>query len=163
VYRLGSYRITQGTLAATADYALTFKGHRQGFSKVIEILGKPSVAPDPGEGALNDPAARQHDEALHVVVPLDPSRSHGTFATAASNLPGVVTAVSPDQFEPREVPTVLVEHQAGPVAILGRGGMDDDPHRQPFTIDQGVNLTTLDFRAGVVTPLVVFTAPFRLI
>ena len=38
--------------------------------------------------------------------------------------------------------------------------MNDDTHRQPFAVDQGVDFTALDLLAGVVTDLVVSTAPF---
>jgi len=31
--------------------------------------------------------------------------------------------------------------------------MDDDPHRQPFAVDQGVDLASLNHLAGVVTRL----------
>jgi hypothetical protein len=38
--------------------------------------------------------------------------------------------------------------------------VDEDPHRQPFAVDQGVDLADLDLLAGVVTHLIVLTAPF---
>jgi hypothetical protein len=38
--------------------------------------------------------------------------------------------------------------------------MDDDPHRQPFAVDQGVDFAALDMLAGVATDLLVVTAPF---
>ena len=44
---------------------------RQCRREVLVILGKATVAAEPGEGALHDPAPRQHDEALHVVGSLD--------------------------------------------------------------------------------------------
>jgi len=56
------------------------------------------------------------------------------------NLPGVVAAISPDQFEPWEAPPYLVEHQPGAVAVLDRGRVNNHPHRQSFGIDQGVDL-----------------------
>ena len=57
----------------------------EGFGEVLEILGETPVAPEPGEGALDHPAARQHDKAFHVVAPFDDLRAQrGTFATAAS-------------------------------------------------------------------------------
>jgi hypothetical protein len=56
----------------------------------------------------------------------------------------MVAAVSPDQFEPGEAPAYLVEDQPGRVAILDRGGMNDDTHRQPFAVDQRVDFTALD-------------------
>ena len=42
------------------------------------------------------------------------------------NLPG---PIGPDQFEPGETPADLFEDQSSPVAVLDRGGVDDDPHR----------------------------------
>ena len=36
----------------------------QGFGKVLEVFGKPPGSAEPGEGALDHPAARQDDEAL---------------------------------------------------------------------------------------------------
>ena len=62
-------------------------------------------------------------------------RSRRAFATAASTC-----RLGPDEFEPREVPAYLVEDQPGPVAVLDRGGANDDPHRQPFAVDQGADL-----------------------
>jgi hypothetical protein len=38
--------------------------------------------------------------------------------------------------------------------------MDDDPHRQPFTVDQSVDFAALDPLVGVITHLAVVTAPF---
>jgi hypothetical protein len=38
--------------------------------------------------------------------------------------------------------------------------VDNDPHRQPFAINQGVDLAALHVLAGVVTRLVIFAAPF---
>jgi hypothetical protein len=53
----------------------------------------------------------------------------------------------------------LVEHQSGAVAILDRGRVDNHPHRQPLGIDQRGDLAAFHL-AGVITHLVVFTAPF---
>ena len=43
----------------------------QVFGKVLEVLGEPPVSPEPGEGALDYPAARQDDKAFHVIAALD--------------------------------------------------------------------------------------------
>ena len=107
------------------------------------------------------PAARQDDEALHVVAPLDDLHAQdGHFGHRSVNLPRVVAAIGPDQFEPGEAPAYLVEDQPGTVAVLDGGGVDDDPHRQSLGIDQGVDLAAFHLLAGVVTHCVVFTAPF---
>ena len=93
--------------------------------------------------------------ALRVVAPLDDLQAQKRhLCRRGYNLPGVVAAISPDQFEPREAPAYLVEDQPGPVAVLDRGGVDHDPHRQPFAVDEGVDLAALHLLAGVVTHLV---------
>ena len=100
-------------------------------------------------------------ETVHVVAPLDDLLAqHWHLGHGRFNLPRVAAAIGPDQFEPEETPAYLFEDQAGPIAVLNGGGVDDDPHRQPFGIDQCVDLATLHLLAGVVTHRVVFAAPF---
>jgi hypothetical protein len=70
----------------------------------------------------------------------------------------VAASISPDQFQPRETSADLVEDQAGPVAVLDRGGMDDDLHWQPFAVDQSVELAAPDLLAGVVTHLAMYSS-----
>ena len=70
-------------------------------------------------------AARQHDEAPRVVAPLDDLHAQRRHLCHRSvDLPGVVAAIGPDQFEPREAAAYLVEDESGPVAVLYRGGVD---------------------------------------
>src|ERR1700720_4554774 len=38
----------------------------QSFREVLKILGETPVSPEPGEGALDHPAARQDDEAIRA-------------------------------------------------------------------------------------------------
>ena len=103
--------------------------------------------------ALNHPKARQDDEALHVVAPLDDLYAQDRHLGDGSiNLPGVLAAISPDQFEPGEASAYLVEDQPAPAAILDRGGADDDPHREPFCVDRGVDLAPLHLLAGLREP-----------
>jgi hypothetical protein len=87
------------------------------FSK---SLARRRLRPEPGESALDNPAARQDDEALHVVAPLVDLRAQRRHTCHRSvNLPGVVAAIGPDQLEPREAPAYLVEDELGPVAVPG--------------------------------------------
>jgi hypothetical protein len=46
------------------------------------------------------------------------------------------------------------------MAVLDSGEVDNDPHRQPLGIDQSVDFAALHVLAGVITRLVVLTAPF---
>lgn len=133
----------------------------QGVGEVLVVLGETPVAAKPGEGALDDPATRQDDEAGHVVAPFDDlDPEGGNLGGGLIDLSGVVASVGPDQFEPWEAVADLIEHQAGTVAILDAGGVDDDPHRQPEGIDQGVDLAALHLLAGVVAHRAVVAAPF---
>jgi hypothetical protein len=56
----------------------------QGFGKILEVFGKTTVASEPGESALDHPAARQDDEAMFSLRLTISVRSGGTFATATS-------------------------------------------------------------------------------
>jgi hypothetical protein len=81
----------------------------QSFGKVLEVLGETPVASEPGESALDHPAARQDDKALPVVAPLyDPHAQPRYFCYRSFNLPRVV-AIGPDQFEPREATAHFAE------------------------------------------------------
>src|SRR5262249_53731358 len=81
----------------------------EGFGEVLEILDKPPVAPEPREGALDHPASRQDDETLYAVAPFDDLQAKPRhFRHRSVNLPCVVAAIGPDQFEPREPSAYLV-------------------------------------------------------
>jgi hypothetical protein len=62
----------------------------QGFGKILEVPGETPVASEPGEGALDHPAARQDDKALPVVARLNDLRAQSRYSCHRSvNLPGV--------------------------------------------------------------------------
>jgi hypothetical protein len=69
-------------------------------------------------------------------------RSRGAFATAVVNLPGIVAAIGPDRFEPREALADLAEGQPGPVAVPDRGGVYDYP----------IGIPSLSTRAWILRP-----------
>jgi hypothetical protein len=48
----------------------------QGFGEVLEVLGDTPASSELGEGTLDHPAARQDDEALHIVATLDDLHAH---------------------------------------------------------------------------------------
>jgi hypothetical protein len=63
-------------------------------------------------------------------------------------LPDVAAAIGPDELEPWEAFTYLAEDQPGPVAVLDRRGMNNDPHREIFAIDQGLDFAAPHLLAG---------------
>jgi hypothetical protein len=54
------------------------------FGKVLEVLGETPVASEPGESSRDNPAAREDNEALHVVAPLG---KRVTFEQPSSGTP----------------------------------------------------------------------------
>jgi hypothetical protein len=95
------------------------------FSKV---LGQTPVSSEPGEGALDHPAARQDDEPFYVVVPLDDLHTQQRHLCHRSlNLPRAGAAIGPNQVEPREAAESLIENETGPVTVLKRLRVDNDP------------------------------------
>ncbi len=73
---------------------------------------------------------------------------------------GVVAIVRPDQFEPGKACADFIEHKRRVIAVLNIGGMNNNPQRQAFGVDQGVNFAALHLFAGVVAGQAVMTAPF---
>jgi hypothetical protein len=53
----------------------------------------------------------------------------GLLGNGGIDLRGFVSAVGPDHFEPAKAAAYLVENQRGSVAVLDRGGVDDDAMR----------------------------------
>ena len=59
--------------------------------------------------------SQQDDKALHVVAPLDDLQAQPRYVCHRRvNLPGVIAAIGPYQFEPREAPANFVENQPAP-------------------------------------------------
>ena len=99
-----------------------------GLGEVFVILGDAAVTPEPGEGSLDDPAARQDHEAFQVVAALDDLEAqHGNFSDGGVDLPRVVAIIRPDQFEPGKAVADFFEDERRAIAVLDAGGMNDGP------------------------------------
>jgi len=115
------------------------------FGPRFKILGQTTVASELGEGALHHPAPCDDDKGLHAVAPLDDlHEQQGHLYHGSVNLPGVVAAVGPDQFEPREAPADFGENQRGSVAVL-------DAAEWTMTCIGSPSLST---RAWILRPLI---------
>lgn len=99
------------------EYELDGSERYEGLQRrgeVLEILSEAAISPEPGEGALGHPAAGKDNKATHVSAALDDlqaQRRH--LGDGGLDLPGMVAAIGPDQFEPREAQAYLVEDQTG--------------------------------------------------
>src|ERR1017187_6590239 len=126
-----------------------------GFGLSFVVAIESAVASEPTEGAFHHPAARQHLEGVKVgaLDDLDGAapQSPGPFQQCSR-----VAAVGPDMFD---APASLPAEEGGqplfgPIPILNIGGKHHDYEEQADRIDQDMPLASVDFFAGVVTPLV---------
>jgi len=131
-----------------------------GASVTLEVAGETTVAADPGEGALDNPAFGQDDEAMGVAAFDDlhgpvPGRGDGLGEFRA-----LIAGIGEDAFDERKRPPRLTQQIAGPVAVLHIGRVDDDAQQQAKRIDEDVPLAARDFLARVIALRVDRGAPF---
>ena len=87
----------------------------QGFGEVLEVLGETPIAAETGKGALDHPAARQDDEALRVVAPLDDLHAQQRHLCHRSvNLPRAAAAIGPVSVRAKGSACVFCRGRARP-------------------------------------------------
>jgi hypothetical protein len=75
------------------------------------------------------------------------------------DLPRVVAIIRPDQMEPTEM-IADFGNEGRPITILNTRGVNDDPYRRPFSIDERMDLAPFHLLAGIVAYLAIKTTPF---
>jgi hypothetical protein len=108
------------------------------------VAGAAAVAGDPGQGALDHPAARQHFEGVQVIGPSDDL--HGQVQPAAGprdELAGVA-AVGPGQADAAAGAPQVPQQRPGGVAVLRAGGGGQDVQQQAAGVDRDVPLAAVD-------------------
>ena len=131
------------------------------IGQVLEILGEPAVASQPGEGSFDHPALWQHDEACHVIGAFDDFDAQTrNLGDGGIDLMGMVAGIGPDQLEPREAVPYPLDHQRCAIAVLNTRRMDYDTERKAFGINQRMDLAPFDLLAGVIAYATIMTAPF---
>ncbi len=132
------------------------------------VAHEASALHDPSEGALDDPAAADDDEALHPGHASDDlERDVGLVLGPFDEATGI-SAVREDVLDEREPGAGSFQDALGAVAILNVGGMDLDGEKATVGVGQGEALNAtgsrempnalapVDLLAGVVT----FASPF---
>ena len=112
-------------------WATSASGGRASRTELLEVLGEAAASAEPGEGALDHPAARQDLEALGGSDRLMISRVQ--LADAAQRVPELVAgiaAIGEDMAQPGEALADRLQHIDGAVAVLDVGGVDDERDQQ---------------------------------
>src|SRR5215208_1057343 len=116
----------------------------------LEILGQPSVAAEPSEGPLDQPALGQDGKAAGAGLALDDLEPQTLLCCGTGSGLPLIAAIGEDQAEPGEAPAQPAADQRQPIAILDVGGVDDDHQQQAQGVDQNVALAAVDLLAGVI-------------
>jgi len=134
-------------------------GH--GARVALEVARQASIAADPGEGSLDDPAFGQDDELVQFVSfdDLDDpgSRPSGALRHAWT----LIAGIGKDALDEREeAARALVENELRAVAILHVSRVDNNGQQEAERIDEDVTLATRDLLARIKALRVERRAPF---
>ena len=126
----------------------------------LEVARQAAVAADPGNGALHNPALRQHDEAVPVAPAHDLQGPGAGAGHGGRHLRSLVPGVADDPLEEGELPPRLPQQRLGAIAVLHIGRVDHDAEQQAQRVGQQVALAADDLLARVVAGRIERAAPF---
>ena len=127
----------------------------------LEVFGETATAADPGEGALDDPALGQNDEAMQLAAFDDLEFPSAGLCNRAGGLRRLISGVGEDAFDERvEAARAAIEHEPRTVTILDTCGVDDNVQEEAERIDENVPLATLDLLARVIARRIDRRPPF---
>src|SRR5208282_3349936 len=130
--------------------------------EAFPILGQSAAATEPGQGAFDDPALGQGDEAFRLIRPfddLDVDARQNAFHRALELRP-LVAGVGVELDQERKGAEQARHQQRAAVAVLEVGGVHDRVHQQALGIDEDVPLLALDLLARVVARRIDAGPPF---
>jgi len=130
--------------------------------EAFPVLGQSSAAAEPSEGAFDDPALGQRDEACGLIRPLDDLDSdvrQNPFHRTLELRP-LIAAIGIELDQERKGAEQARHQQRPAVAVLDVGGVHDGVHQQALGIDEDVPLLAFDLLAGIVAPRINRRPPF---
>jgi len=131
-----------------------------GACVALEVARQASIAADPGEAALDNPALGQDDEAMGLAA-LDDLQGPATdVGHGLGHLGTLIAGIGEDALEGGKQTPSLAQHLGGAVAILNVGGVNHNAQQQAKRIDEDVALAAGDLLARVIPLRVEREAPF---
>jgi len=126
----------------------------EGFSvEAFPVLGQPAAAIEPGDGAFDDPALGQHNEALGLIRAFDDfdvELGDGLLGAALEHAAAV--AAIGIEFEQEGIEAKQRRHhQHAAIPVLNAGMMHEGMHQEALGIDENVPLLAFDLFARIVT------------
>lgn len=129
---------------------------------MFDVAGEAAVAPDRGQGALDDPPPRQHLEAFGAGLPAhDLEPPFAGLCDDAGRLCALIALVGEDDDdEGKALSRPPVQHQRRAVPVLYAGGVDHDPQHQAERADEQVLLDAFGLLARVEPGFLAHRPPF---
>ena len=143
-----------------ADHGETDEG-LDGARIALEIACEAAIAADPGQRAFDDPAFGQDDEFVQFVALDDFDDPTAAGGSGVSDAWPLIAGIGEDALDKgKEAARASIENQPRPVAILHRGGMNDDVQEKTERVDEDVPLAARDLLARIEALRVERRAPF---
>lgn len=127
----------------------------------LEVFGETAATANPSQGALNDPAFGKNDEAMQFTAfdDLDPPRA--SLCSRRGDLRAPIAGIGEDTLdEGEQAARTAIEDQAGAIAILDVGRMDDNVQQEAERVDEDVPLAPFDLLARIVARRIERRPPF---
>ena len=106
---------------------------------------EPSIAPEPGEGPLDNPPPPHNFEARLVVRALDDLEPNALAGDIGGNLISLIAAIGEDMLDEGEQAPRLLDQSGGAVAVLDVGGITLMPRSNPMVSTSALRLIPLIF------------------
>jgi hypothetical protein len=126
------------------------------------VLCQSAAATQPREGALHDPASRQHFKATGLIGSLHDldGKLRQRGSRPGAELRALAAAISAQFHQTRIQAKQGGQHQHATVAVLNIGGMHDRMQQQAYRVDQDMPLPAFDLLARVIAVRIDAAPPF---
>lgn len=122
-----------------------------GTGMELVIFTQPSIMPEPGKGALHNPAVGQHLEDRRLVPLFDDIDQPPILLTHPRHEGTFINTICPDPLDAWQHPACdLAQYPTRSIPILDIGGMDDDRPDQSEGVNQHVPFASFYAFAGIV-------------
>ena len=130
--------------------------------EIFPILGKPSTSIEPGDGALDDPTARQHHKSFGLIGTFDDFRFElrQEFRKRFLKFRSLITAVGVQLLQERIHPEQSGKQQDAAITILDIGRVNDGVQQQPQRIYENMALLAFDLLARIIAMRIDTGPPF---
>ena len=142
-----------------ADHGETDEGD-DGAGVAFEVSRQPTVATDPGEGALDDPSLWQNDELVLFGSCDDLQLPTAGIGHDLGHPRSPIAGIGEYLGDRGEAASGVAEQTSRAVAILDAGAMDDNVQQHAEGVDDDVSLAARDPLARVVALWIDRRPPF---